>query len=295
MNFLDKIQSLFQSKELDVSKRFEILREAVTGTMSQFHVARDVNTGQIVGLKLLDREKTLAFEARFKGLKKPTEGEIATSIKYPLIVETLEHGLTTTGQQYLVMEYVKGSNLHLLINNRDPVLHGRLVKIIKQMAESLQVVHKAGFIHRDICPRNFIFDPETDVLKMIDFGLTVPALKEFMQPGNRTGTPQYMASEVVRRRTTDQRLDIFSFGVSCFQLCALELPWPSTEATGKVALAHDTMPPRELLELCPKLNHKLAALIMKCIKPTPEARPPDVTAILRELRKIDRDDEPDAT
>ena len=80
------------------------------------------------------------------------------------------------------------------------------------MAEALQYVHAQEFIHRDVCPRNFIYESETGNVKLIDFGLSLPARKEFMQPGNRTGTPLYMAPEVVRRRWTDQRLDIFATG-----------------------------------------------------------------------------------
>lgn len=286
MGLLNRLQAIFQTKELDVSKRFELLREAITGTMSQFFVARDIESGKVVGLKLLDREKTLQFEARFKGLKKPSEGEIASSIKHPLVVDTFEYGTTTTGQPYLVMEFLKGTNLHLLILNRDPIIKARRTKLVCQMAEAIEAVHKAGFIHRDVCPRNFIFDPETDLLKMIDFGLTVPAIKEFMQAGNRTGTPQYMSPEVVRRRPTDQRLDIFSFGVSAYQICAFELPWPSSETTGKVALAHDTHPPVNIFEVFPNLENKLGELIMRCIAPRPNQRPQDMSAVVRVARKV---------
>jgi len=292
MGFLSRLQSFFQAKELDISKRFELLREAITGTMSQFYVARDIDSGKVVGLKLLDREKTQQFEARFKGLKKPSEGEIASSIKHPLIVDTFEYGVTNAGQPYLVMEFVKGVNLHMLLLNRDPMIEGQRAKIVQQMAEAIEAVHKAGYIHRDICPRNFIYNPDTQSVKMIDFGLTVPATKEFMQPGNRTGTPQYMSPEVVRRRPTDQRLDIFSFGVSAYHVCSYELPWPSSEATGKVALSHDTHPPVPILNVVPKLNRKLAEIIMKCVEPQPDRRPADMTTVVRALRRVESDNEP---
>ena len=90
-------------------------------------MARDLRTGKVVGLKILDPEKTAAFEARFKGLRKPSEGEIAMQLKHPHIVETYEYGLTTEGAQYLVMEFLEGPNLNAALAARDPCLDGRRV------------------------------------------------------------------------------------------------------------------------------------------------------------------------
>lgn len=290
---MKKLQSFFQKGEkLDVSQRFEIMREAITGTMSQFHMVRDHQTGKVVGLKLLDTEKTAQFEARFKGLKKPSEGEVSLQLKHPRIVETYEHGWTKNGQQYLVMEFVKGTNLSTLIVNQDPVLEGHRVTIIRQMAEALDAVHRAGFIHRDVCPRNFIYNPEDETVKMIDFGLTVPATKEFMQPGNRTGTPVYMAPEVVRRRPTDQRLDIYAFGVTVYQLLTFNFPWPVTDTTGRGAMSHDTHPPKNILEYRPRLQPTLAAAVMKCVEPIPEKRCDSMTTFLRAIREVKSEETP---
>lgn len=296
MSLIKKLQSLFHKAEtLDVSQRFEIMREAITGTMSQFHMVRDHESGKVVGLKLLDPEKTTHFEARFKGLKKPSEGQISLQIKHPRIVETYEYGMTTNGQQYLIMEFVKGTNLSLLLVNQDPVLDGHRVGIIRQMAEALEAVHKAGFIHRDVCPRNFIYNAEIDSVKMIDFGLTVPATPEFMQPGNRTGTPVYMAPEVVRRRPTDQRLDIYAFGVTVYQLLTFSFPWPVTDTTGKGAMSHDVHPPKDILEYRPKLNRTLAAAVMKCVEPLPEKRFDSMATFLRAIREVKHEEADGAT
>ncbi|MFM9068678.1 MAG: serine/threonine protein kinase [Planctomycetota bacterium] len=294
MGLLEKLQALFKRKEkLDVAKRFGVMREAITGTMSQFYMARDHESGKVVGLKLLDRDKTMQFEARFKGLKKQSEGEIATQIKHPRLVETYEFGETTSGQPFLVMEFCKGVNLSTLIVNKDPVFLGRRANMIRQMAEALDAVHKAGFIHRDVCPRNFIYNAEEDAVKMIDFGLTVPATKEFMQPGNRTGTPMYMAPEVVRRRPTDQRLDIFAFGVTAYQLLTFNCPWPVTDTTGMGAMSHDQAP-RDLLEYRPELNKELAAAVMRCVAPNADKRFASMSVFLRAIRKVAGEEEPAA-
>jgi serine/threonine-protein kinase len=260
--------------------------------MSSFRKVRDRENDRIVGLKVLDPEKTELFEQRFRALGKPSEGEIAMSIKHPRVVETLEYGVTTKGEQYIVMEFLEGPGLQQLILHRDPGLNGRRTLLIRQMAEAIGAVHKADYIHRDICPRNFICSPELDSLKLIDFGLTLPAKREFMQPGNRTGTPLYMAPEVVRRRWTDQRVDIFAFGVTAYHLCALDLPWHSRVTDGTAALAHDTQQPIDIFEVCPKLNPALGKLIMQCMEPRPEKRPESIEQILKSLRTVEQDEEP---
>ena len=258
MGLLDKLQSMLRGDRLDVSRRFELLREAISGTMSNFYMARDIESNRVVGLKIGDREKTETFEARFKGLNKPPEGEIAVSMKHPNIVDTFEYGFTTDGLRYLVMEFLDGPGMHMLIKTRESILQGQRVALLKQMGEALSAVHAAGYIHRDICPRNFICSSDATSVKLIDFGLTVPSTKPFLQPGNRTGTPLYMAPEIVRRRATDRRVDLFSFGVTAYQLCTYEMPWLVNETSGKAALAHDTDTATPILEHNPKLNRQLA-------------------------------------
>ena len=289
MGLIGKFKSLMDSgsSKLDVEQRYDMLRNSVSGTMSQFRMARDKQSGDIVGLKVLDTEKTDYFEARFKGLDKPTEGEIATQLKHQNIVETYSHGFTTDGERYILMEFVEGKGLNTLIMAKDSVLKGKRLSLIKQMALAVAAVHEAGFIHRDICPRNFICAPNARHLKLIDFGLTLPATPDFMQPGNRTGTPQYMAPEIARRRATDHRVDIFSLGVTFYQLCALELPWPSADMTGKVALLHDSQAPIPLQDACPEVDPSLAEFIHRCIAAKPESRPEDMPTLVKELIRIE--------
>ncbi|WP_417749983.1 serine/threonine-protein kinase [Rosistilla oblonga] len=309
MGLLDKIQSLIGKKKteegdfgaaavpkskqtkgsnsLDVEARFERMRSAVSGTMSNFITARDRQYNRVVGLKLCDAEKVATFEARFKGLKKPIEGAIAVQMQHPNVVETYEYGTTKQGQPYLVMEYVDGPGLLQVIQTRkEETLAGKRLSLIRQMAEGMKYVHEKGFIHRDICPRNFICSSDMDRIKLIDFGLTVPALPPYMQPGNRTGTPLYMAPEIVRRRQTDQRVDVFAFGVSIYTLCAFEFPWPVNDTTGKAALQHDTHPPIPILQFRPDLNPVLATAIMRCISPNVQDRMPSMEAFLRQIKGV---------
>src|SRR4029078_7816665 len=118
------------------------------GTMSNFYMARDRKTGKTVGLKILDPEKCAAFEARFKALKKPSEGKIATRIIHPRIVETLEYGSTKDGKQYVVMEYVEGQGLHAILKNQNSYLDGKRLDLFRQVTDALDPVHKGGLLPR---------------------------------------------------------------------------------------------------------------------------------------------------
>jgi serine/threonine-protein kinase len=257
--------------------------------MSKFYMARDRRTLQVVGVKILDVRQTRALEVRLRGLKKPLEGEIAISLDHRHIVKTFEHGITPGGEQFLVMEFLDGPGLNSLIVSRSPLLDGNRLTLIRQAAEALAAVHKAGYIHRDVCPRNYVADREARSLKLIDFGLTVPATAEFMRPGNRTGTPSYMSPEVVRRRPTDQRLDIFSFGVTAYELCAHQLPWQGG-TDGKAALSHDSEEPTPIETYRPTIDPRLAKAIMRCLAPNPDLRPQTMENFLQLIKPIEHED-----
>lgn len=287
MGLLGNFKTLFAGGKVNVAARFELLREAISGTMSTFYMARDRNNGQVVGLKVLDLKKTASLESRFVGVTKPKEGEIALAMTHPYVVKTFEHGLTTEGEQYLVMEFLDGPGLNSLIVARDHRLEGRRMTLIREAAEALAAVHRAGYIHRDICPRNFVVDKNCNSLKLIDFGLSVPATPPFMQPGNRTGTANYMAPEVVRRRPTSHRLDIFAFGVTAYELCAFELPWP--RGAGLAAMAHGSQEPTDIRTYCRKINPRLESAILACLQPSPSDRPASMDEFLKLIKGVEHE------
>lgn len=283
-------KSLLEGGAVDIQMRYEILREAVSGTMSKFYKARDRTNGDIVGLKVLDKKKTIALEARFRGLNKPSEGEIAAQLRHPQIVETYRCGVTTKGEPFLVMEYLDGPGLNSLIIGRHAELAKQQMAFLRHAAAAIDAVHQAGFIHRDICPRNFVANREITSLKLIDFGLTVPATPLFMQPGNRTGTPTYMSPEVVRRRQTDPRLDIFSFGVSVYELLTFTLPWERGSGDGMAAMAHSTHAPTPIEERRPTIHPVLAKAIMACLASNRNERPESMERFLQMIWGIDEID-----
>lgn len=290
MKFFDQIRAILPVGRVNIAKRFALQRKAISGTMSTFYMARDLTNDQIVGLKILDKKKSAAFDARFRGMKKPCEGKIAMLFAHPHIVRTLEYGTTTTGEQFLVMEFIEGAGLNSLLTGDNPALQGNRFRIIREAAEAILAVHSAGYIHRDICPRNFMLTEKGLRVKLIDFGLSVPATPPFQQPGIRTGTPNYMAPEIVRRKPTDKRLDVFAFGVTAYEICTGELPWFSGE-TGMAAMRHDTMPPRDIRELRPQINPTLAKAIHACIEPDVKRRCRSMDAFLAMIRGVESEDQ----
>ena len=288
-NLSDGREVVFR-KNVDIKKRFEVIRKSVSGTMSTFYMARDRDTDHIIGLKIADSKKTELFERRFRTLKKPSEGKIAVQIEHAYVVKTYEHGTTSTGESYMVMEFLKGNGMHTMIYDQDSMLEGRRLNLLRQMAEALAAVHEAGFIHRDVCPRNYICSRDCQSAKLFDFGLSLPDKRSYHQPGNRTGTPLYMAPEIIRRKWTDHRVDIFAMGVSFYQLCTFHLPWPSNDNSGLAALAHDTIPPENILKYRSKLHPTLASAIMTCLAVDPAMRYQTVRDFLKAIDGLTSED-----
>jgi serine/threonine protein kinase len=238
--------------------------------MSKVWRARDRNTGRMVCLKLLDKAKTLKFEARFPGLKKPSEGNILTQLKHKNIVTTYEHGLTTQGEQYIVMELIDGVGLNFIVETKGAQLKDKCVNYLVQLADALEFMHKAKFMHRDICPRNTMVTSE-DVVKLIDFGLSIPYTPEFCRPGNRTGTADYLAPEIIKRRTTDHRVDMFALGVTAYEMFTGSLPWEKADSN-QTLLSHMNTPGRDPRDAWPDLNPKIATFLIKSIEREPDDR-----------------------
>lgn len=185
----------------------------------------------------------------------------------------------------MLQEFVEGVLLHSLVNGRNAKLlpPAQRVDLVRQAAMAIATVHAAGFVHRDICPRNYILKADGKLI-LFDFGLTVPDRPAFLQPGNRIGTPNYMAPEVVRRRQSDKRIDMFSFGVTAYEICTLAAPW-ARGTTGNAALAHDSTP--EDIDLhWPEIPSDLGRAIMKCLSADPAVRPTTMDQFLKAIRDV---------
>ncbi len=274
--FLSKLTGLFASKRkgklkiVNVNKRFELIGRTGQGSMSKVWRARDREMGRMVCLKLLDRVKTANFEKRFPGLKRPPEGEICMSLRHKNVVQTYEYGMTTDKEPYLVMELVDGMGLNFLIETSSPALVGKRISILVQSAEGLEYIHQKGYLHRDICPRNMMVT-NAGILKYIDFGLAIPLTPEFCKPGNRTGTPDYLAPEVIKRVTTDHRVDLFALGVTAFEIFTGAMPWEKGQSM-QTLLSHMNTPGKDPREFRPNLDKRTAAVLIKSIERDPKNR-----------------------
>jgi len=284
MKFLKK---LFEKKpkvvRTDVTKRFDLVGRVGQGSMSKVWRANDTVSGRQVAVKVLDKYKTARFEARFPGLNKPSEGEIAVQLKHKHIVNTLEFGTTIDDEQFLVMEFVEGVSLSYLVDMQNETMVKNRLKFILQLGEGIQYFHEAGWIHRDICPRNVVVDPE-GVVKLIDFGLVVPNTPMFQQPGNRTGSASYMAPELIKRQKTDQRIDVFAYAVTCFEMFSKKHPWDTGE-TLEAVLQAINQPPKDVRELAPGIDEQIAETIMKGLEKHPDDRWQSIEEMMHPIRE----------
>ncbi len=210
----DATPKLVRGGKLRIDSRFLLGEATSQGSMSKVYRAFDQQASRTVCLKLQIPEKCDAAAARTSD-EKPSEGEIGLRIVHPHVARTIDWGYTDHAEQFIVMEYVDGVSLEYVRESIKLGLRGK-VKLLSQTAEGFAAIHAAGFIHHDINPRNVLINKANQV-KIIDFGLAVPNTPAFHKPGNRTGSLPYMAPELIRRESTDERLDVFAFGALAFE------------------------------------------------------------------------------
>ena len=272
-----------KARRVNVERKYTILAETGQGSMSKVYRAMEKDTGRVVCLKVQDLAKATAAGARATHEGRLSEGEIGLRIVHPHVVKTYEWGVTPKGAQFVVMEFVEGVSLLSVRQSRVLDLAAKLDFLI-QTAEGLAAVHAAGFIHHDFGPKNALID-RNDQVKIIDFGLAVPNTPAFRRPGNRTGTLQYMAPELVRRETTDERLDIFSFGATAFEFLTGKLPYDATEQMAMLRQRINTEP-MDIAEVNPRLPAELCAVIRKALTRRKEDRWPAMTQVVEALRAL---------
>jgi eukaryotic-like serine/threonine-protein kinase len=269
---------------VNLLRRFTVVSETSRGSMSRVYRALDNETGRTVCLKVQNREKNALAAARASSQQvRPQEGEIAIQLIHPHVVRTYEYGTSNQGEHYLVMEFVDGVSMQYIRESRS-ARTAQKVELLAQAAEGLAAVHAAGFIHHDVNPRNFLVNREQQV-KLIDLGLAVPNTPAFRGPGNRTGTLQYMAPELLRREPIDERIDIFAFGVLAFEFLTDRLPYDARN-TATLMLQRINTEPLDPAAVKPKLSEEICGILRKLTARRKEQRWATMNTLPEALRSV---------
>ena len=205
--------------------RYEIERELGKGAMGVVYLGRDPKINRVVAIKAIPlaeefEEEDLA-EARARFFR---EAEMAGRLNHPGIVTVYDAG-EDNGLAYIAMEYLRG---HHLSHNTDPqqLLPPKTVMLlVARVADALHYAHRQNVVHRDIKPANIMFNPDTDELKITDFGIARLTDTSRTKTGIVLGTPSFMSPEQLEGRTLDGRSDQFALGVSLYQLLCGQLPF----------------------------------------------------------------------
>jgi len=259
--------------------RFYLQELINSGGMAEIWIATDQQQKQTYAVRRLLHGLRFNFVARKRFMR---GCEILSKIhNHENVVNYIEHG-KIHHIPYLVMEYLEASNLKLLLARSDPILTENVAQILIDMALALEHVHDSGFMHLDFKPENILIT-RSGGLRLIDFDLAQPKPEKPIKMSRNPGTPAYMAPEQLQRLEFDQRADIFSYGVSAYEILTGVKPFGS-DAPGEILqkeLDGVLTPPRDLNSDIPVGMEKA---ILKCLKISPDERYPNMNVVVRDVQ-----------
>jgi serine/threonine protein kinase len=245
---------------------YEILGELGQGGMGRVYRVRNVISDRIEAMKVLlpDLAGRQDLAARFL-----REIKVLAALNHPNIA-ALRTALTSGNQLVMVMEYVEGQSLAERLAH-GPIAPADAVSYIDQVLDALTYAHGRGVVHRDIKPANMMLTA-SGVVKLTDFGIARSATDETITTaGTTTGSLSYMSPEQVSGEATDARSDLYSVGISLYEMVTGQRPFRA-DNDFHVMLAHLKEEPRPPLTLQPTLPPALNAIIMRAIAKSPDAR-----------------------
>jgi serine/threonine-protein kinase len=251
--------------------RYQLEREIGRGAMGVVHLGRDTAINRLVAIKAIPLASEFSeaelTEARTRFFR---EAETAGRLNHPNIVTIYdvgeEHGLA-----YIAMEYLKGRHLSDYATSDNLLEPRKVLELMGRTAQALGFAHKQQVVHRDIKPANIMYDPNADVLKITDFGIARLTGTGSTRTGIVLGTPSFMSPEQLEGRTVTGHSDLFSLGVSLFQLLTGHLPFTADSMTGLMQqIAEAPHPP--LRSYRPDLPACVETIIDRALAKTPEAR-----------------------
>ena len=204
-----------------VDERYRVTRRLARGGMATVYVAQDERLDRPVALKVMHPHlaDSAAFVERFR-----REARSAARIVHPGVVSVFDQGVVT-GQGFLVMELIDGTNLRQLLRAQGAFTIPQALRYTTDTLEALRAAHRVGVIHRDIKPENILV-PTDGPAKVTDFGLARAASEVSMSStGNMLGTVAYIAPEIATTAEADARSDIYSVGIMLYEMLTGAVPW----------------------------------------------------------------------
>jgi serine/threonine-protein kinase len=262
--------------------RYDIQSILGRGGMGVVYRAHDRDLDDLVAIKTLRSDAVSADPTLLDRFKQ--EIKLARRITHPNILRTHDLG-ETSGLRYLSMEYVKGITLKHLVESDQILPTPVALRIAKQMCAGLAAAHEAGVIHRDIKPQNILIEPSGG-LKIMDFGIArLTEDRGMTATGTVIGTPDYMSPEQARGLPLDFRSDIYSTGVVLYELFTGALPFEGDSPLA-VVLKHVQEKPPSPQAKNPRVDPKVAAIILRCMQKDPAERFASVNELYEALSRV---------
>ena len=251
--------------------RYQLEREIGRGAMGIVYLGRDTAINRMVAIKAIPLASEFSgaelVEARSRFFR---EAETAGRLNHPNIVTIYDVG-EERGLAYIAMEYLKGRHLSDYAKSDRLLEPRKVLDVIGRTADALGFAHKQQVVHRDIKPANLMYDPSTDILKITDFGIARLTGAGSTRTGIVLGTPSFMSPEQLEGRTVTGHSDLFSLGVSLFQLLTGQLPFTADSMTGLMQqIAEAPHPP--LRAFRPDLPACVESVIDRALAKNPDAR-----------------------
>ncbi len=259
--------------------RYEILGRIGSGGMSVVYKAKCHTLDRLVAIKVLKEEfaSDENFVSKFK-----MEAQAAARLSHPNIVNVYD--VVDEGNlHYIVMELIEGITLKSYIEKKGFLENKEAIGIAIQVAQGIAAAHEQHIIHRDIKPQNMIISRDGNV-KVADFGIARAVSSQTMN-ATAVGSVHYISPEQVRGGYCDERSDIYSFGITMYEMVTGRVPFEG-DNTVAVALAHLETPITPPSQLNPVVSSGLEQIILKCTQKKPDRRYSSIGDVITDLRHV---------
>ncbi len=244
--------------------RYQVEKELGKGAMGVVYLGKDPKIGRVVAIKTMALSQE--FEAdELEDVKQRffREAETAGRLNHPNIVTIYDAG-EEHDLAYIAMEFLKGKDLVPQTKLGALLPLPKALSIVARVAEALSYAHRQNVVHRDIKPANIMYDPDADSVKVTDFGIARITDSSKTKTGMVLGTPSYMSPEQLAGKKIDGQSDLFSLGVTLYQLSCGSLPFQGDSMT-QLMFKIANEPPIDIMGLNPALPECVAAIIARAL------------------------------